>query len=408
MLDTFYSKLESWLSSSNFKQSLKDEQQNKKLLNAFLEKFDIKKLNVMTIDEYVVGKENKHTFCYQIEYTLLGYGSIRGRPTAAQRYGIFWDGVRKDYSFGGKKVKKTRFGSDKDEIFNNIRSAIISLLDDIENNMTDNIIANPLSPQFKNKIGFLYNSTSQIPIYSDDDLNIILAAINIPFSISADRFVKRQKLYDFYKDNGLDEKFSPLLFMNFIYSDYGYLNLLRAENKVSLTEKEAASIKKIKLVDIRVIEELKPKKSETARTRRIGKYNPETEERKRITGKKAEQIVIEYLNSHKDELKIDGEIVAWCDIDDGIGYDISYKQLDKKDVFIEVKSTIADRKDRIVFEISANQREIMNNHPDNYYIFFVNNVNNATEIKRILAKNINEKNYEPVKFRVNVKTNSAY
>lgn len=44
----------------------------------------------------------------------------------------------------------------------------------------------------------------------------------------------------------------------------------------------------------------------------------------------------------------------------------------------------------------------MKSHPETYYIFFVNNVNNATTIQRLLAKDIYGE--EPIKYRVSFRS----
>lgn len=411
MLKVFYSKLEVWMLSDEYKKYLKEEKKQTDSLNKFLNKFSLEFIRQMDIDDYVLGKDSQKrgTFCYYFEYVLGIYGATSGRTTAPQKYGIHWDNEQKKYSFGGKKVKNTKFGSDPSTIFENIKKSLISLINDTIANNQDGIIKNILNPQFKNKVSFLYSTNTQIPIYSDDDLNLILPALNIPFSVNADRFIKRQKLYNFYLDNGLNEIISPLMFMLFIYSYFGYRNLLRSKEKLTFNRKTSAFVKELELVDIILVEKEDTLDHVTSNIKRTKgkKYNPDNDEKKRITGKKAEQLVIEYLNTHKAELQIDGDIKAWCDEDDSKGYDISYKQLDGKEVFVEVKGVSSDVKNRIFFEISANQRKVMDENPENYYIFFISNVDSPTHIKRILAKNIKEDNFEPIKFRVNVKTKSV-
>jgi hypothetical protein len=405
MLEVFYSRLDVWLSSDEFNKLVKEEYRQKELLNDFLTKFTLDFIKQMTIDDYILGKKNHSSFCYCVEYSLEGYGATGGRTTAPQKYGIHWDKEHKKYSFGGKKVKNSKFGFEPEIIFQNVRNSLISLIEDTSSKNYDGIVNNILNPQFKNKVSYLYSSDSQLPIYSKDDLNLILSALDIPFSLSSDRFFKRLKLYDFYVKNGINEKMSPLMFMNFIYSNYGYRKLLRSTEKLSADKKAFEMAQNLEIIDITLISKHEDSDgpAKESSNRKGSKYNPDSEEKKRITGKKAEQLVIDYLNTHKNELKIYGEIVAWCNDDDSKGYDISYKQTDGKDIYIEVKGVSQDINDRIMFEISSNQIKVMKKNPENYYIFFINNVEKATNIKRILAKNISLDNFEPVKFKVNTK-----
>lgn len=59
-------------------------------------------------------------------------------------------------------------------------------------------------------------------------------------------------------------------------------------------------------------------------------------------------------------------------------------------------------KGQVFFEMSSNEYNVMKSHPETYYIFFVNNVNNATTIQRLLAKDIYGE--EPIKYRVSFRS----
>lgn len=403
MLQSFYSKMESWFFSDEYKNQLKNEEQLKKELETFLQRFTLDFLENMQIDDYITGKEEKNTFCYFLEGNLEGYGTIGGQTTDPQQYGIHWDKKRGDYSFGGKKVKKTKFGHNKDEIFSNIKEELKALITATINNNEDEIIRNRLSPQFKNKVSFLYSNNTQVPIYSNDHLNIIFSLLQIPFSVTEDPFIKRKQLYGFYIESGLNKKMSPLMFMNFFYSKQGYRDLLKDSKTFSLMRDKTKKRKKITLIDIELSDENKIDIGIKEKPKREGLHNPFAEEKKRITGKKAEQIVIDYLKDHKKEFGIIGEIKEWCNSNDFKGYDISYEETGGKEIYIEVKGVAANVGNRIQFEMSYNERKVMKDNADHYYIFFVNDVFNAPKIKRILAKEINDDCYKPSKFSVSVK-----
>lgn len=276
------------------------------------------------------------------------------------------------------------------------------MVDATKNNDYERIINNPLNPQFKNKINFLYDYNNQIPIYSNEDLNVILTLFEIPFDKNIDRIYKREKLFEFYKNNGYDQKVSPALFMLFIYSWYGYRAILRTNEKPTIESKE---IESFSLVDIKIDDVITSKKEKYKNElkRRIV-YNPGSEESKRITGKKAEDIVLEYLKVHAKELDAHN-ITPWCyeeNQDDGKGYDISYFLSNGTEIFVEVKGTKADLKGQVYFEMSRNEYNVMKNNPDTYYIFFVNDVNKGNIIQRILAKDVYGE--ESIKYRVNFKS----
>lgn len=400
MIENFYSKLEVWKNSQDYVTRKNEEKQKKKELEKFISKFTLEYIDVMPIESYVTGMNNKNSFCYMIEETFKCFGKISGRTSAYQKYVIYWSEEKKDYLFGDKRTKHRRgFGSDKNEIYKNVKKEIAAIIEASFTNDYKSIAKSPLNPQFKNKIAFLYNYDMQLPIYSDDDLNMILTIFEIPFDKREDRAFKREKLFKFYKDNELDKILSTYMFMAFVYSPYGYRSILRSYEKPTLTGK----ISEYLLEDVKVAEVIKTKRNADGNTRKLV-YNPAVEEIKRITGRKAEDIAIEYLNAHKKEMNIK-TITCWCNGEnhnDGKGYDISYVTNDGSEFFVEVKGTKQNLDEEVLFEMSANEHEVMRLNPNNYYIFFVNNVNEGKVIKRILGQDIEGE--EPVKYRIHFKS----
>ena len=163
----------------------------------------------MPIEVYVTGNGSKESFCYCVERKFKCYGDISGQTTAYQKFVIQWSNKYDNYIFGDHRTKNRRgFGRSIEEIYNNVRKEVVNLIDATNKKDYDRIIKNPLNPLFKNKISYLYNSINQIPIYSEDDLNTILTIFDIPFDTREDRFLKRKKLFEFYKSNELDSKIS--------------------------------------------------------------------------------------------------------------------------------------------------------------------------------------------------------
>lgn len=398
MLDTLFTKLNNWMKSDDYKEKMKKEESKLKDLKFFLDKFDLEYISTMPIEEYASGRNNKESFCYMVEETFDCFGAISGRTTAFQKFVIYWSDEEKDYLFGDKRTKQRKgFGSNKEEIYTNVKKHIKEIIIASINNDYSLIANNPLNPQFKNKIAYLYNRESQLPIYSNDDLDVILTLFEIPYGSKEDRAFKREKLFNFYKENEINKIVTPYQFMAFIYSWYGYREYLRSSEKPTI---ENEVIKDYSLIDIQIDTVFETKRSGNGTKRRVV-YNPGSEESKRITGRKAEDIVYEYLLKHKKDLNIK-EITCWCfgeHKDDGRGYDISYVQNDGTEIYIEVKATKSDLKNQVYFEMSANEYSVMKTHRDTYYIYFVNDVNKGKIIRRILAKDIYGE--EPIKYRVN-------
>lgn len=228
-----YLKLNNWMQTDDYEEHLKNEKKLRNKLDKFLKKFDIPKIKTLSLDEYVIGKENHKSFCYYVEYELKNYGSISGSTPSFTKYVIYWSKKKKGYSFGNKNRKRRKnFGDNFKTIFENVKIQIIDVIDATLKKDYKRIVENPLNPQFKNKISFLYDSENQFPSYSDNDLNILLRIFDISDDYKCDRFYKRQKIFKFYTDNGFNSLVTPYLFMSFIYGFYGFRSILRTKQKI--------------------------------------------------------------------------------------------------------------------------------------------------------------------------------
>jgi len=402
-MHNLFNKIKVWLSSNDYKHCKDKEKKNKTELNKFLEKFTIPYIQNMDIDEYVIGKGNKNAFCPWLENGLQDYGSLSGHTNAYQKYVIYWDKTNKKYCFGDKRTKKRRnFGDNEIEIFQNIKKSLIEIIESTKNKQYQKIADNPLNPQFKNKISFLYDSNNQLPIYGEDDLDLLLTIFNIPYDKNTDRIFKRIKLYNFYCQSEISTTLTPYLFMCFIYSNYGYIDLLRRKD-IPKPNINAKAIEEYSLIDIKIQSPIESSQNGVKQTPKIYNYS-DIEEIKRITGSKAEDIVIEYLKKHAKKLDVNN-LKIWCregdQKDDSKGYDLSYELSNGTEILCEIKGTKSDLKQRVCFEMSKNEFTVMKKHPDTYYVFFVNDVNNGKEIKRILGKNIYGE--IPTKYKIDFK-----
>lgn len=395
MNDALFGKLAEWMGSQDFEKSKADGVSKEIDLREFLNRFTVEHIASMPIEEYVTGRTFKNTFCYMVEETFDCFGTIKGRTSAYQKYVVYWNKKSGGYSFGDKRTKQRRgFGSTVEKIYENVRKEIINAIKASRNGDYASLAKNPLNPMFKNKISYLYNSEKEIPIYSANDLQIILKALNIPFSLKENRVYLRKKLYEFYKDNRIDEYVNPYLFMCFLYNPLGYRGVLRPNEKTAESKEETSPT----LIDVVNLESA-PLNDGNGGGGKF-KYDPSIEEKRKETGLKAENIVSQYLEEHKAEMNIK-EIHCWCygaDQNDAKGYDFSYVTNDGEEILIEVKGTRADLKDRVCFEMSINEFNVMKKNMDAYYVYFVNNVYKEKVIRRIPAREITGE--KPVKFRL--------
>lgn len=120
------------------------------LRQKFVEDYPINRIMNLTKKEYGVGlgKENK-SFCYRVETELKDLGDIHG--STSYKFGLYYD--KKEHKAGNDTINfAKRFGNNEDEVFDNIKNNIVNLIKAGENNDSENISKNPISPMFKGKI----------------------------------------------------------------------------------------------------------------------------------------------------------------------------------------------------------------------------------------------------------------
>mgnify|MGYP004617797027 CR=1 FL=1 len=365
-----------------------------RLLAGFLSLFPIKRIPDLKIDEYVVGKK-ENSFCWWVESKLSSLGDIRGGQLSAfQRFGIYYDREKKDYVFCNSRTKNPRFGNSTKEVYANVINEICGLLKAVQQSNLESIAINKLNPLFKNKLVYLYDSEHWLPIYSDKDLNIILSLLEIPYSDSEDRIFKRKKLFEFYKSLNRQD-LMPQHFMMFIYSDLGLRPYLRNSDITKLNDE--VKPKEYKLEEVNSIKELIHSKS--SKRNGLASESFETFAQKKITGKKGEEIVKEYLLKHKEKLGIIGEIDCPCEYDDNKHYDFSYHHKDGKTIYIESKATKTNHAGKISFELSDAEYAFMQKNKESYFTFYINDVFNGDVIKKIPANLVVAK---PSKYKVTI------
>ena len=103
---------------------------------------------MLTIDDYVQGKQSKTSFCYILERTLRMLGNIGGQPSS--KFGIWYSPSEMRYKYD------SRFGDDYKEAFQTIKTSITELLEAGKRHDYDCIIANPLNALIRGKILSVY------------------------------------------------------------------------------------------------------------------------------------------------------------------------------------------------------------------------------------------------------------
>lgn len=143
----------------------------KELLDAFLDRWQPDDIQEMTLEEYV-GVNNKDTFCQWVETKTRMLGSIKGMTSI--KFGIY---ERKDstkrpkyYENDNKYSWLKGYGNEPYEVFENVKSDIIKIVDFAQKGKFEKIDDIILPDLFKWKVAFLFSNERLIPIYKRDVL----------------------------------------------------------------------------------------------------------------------------------------------------------------------------------------------------------------------------------------------
>jgi hypothetical protein len=386
-----------WLKTNEAKDFIKKEKDFKTHeLKIFLATFSKENILSIGLDDYVVGKNNNNSFCHFVDYqSKYCYGKIGGQRTnASQKFVIYWDDDKKRYSLGvaskkdpsNKKnnkrtlkydvTKRDGFGNSTQEIFTAIKVCLYEIIDATLNSDSNEIIKNKLSPQFKNKISFLFSNNTQVPIYSSDDLDLILSWFGIFADHNMDVFCKRTLLYEVFIKKYSKYNPSPAVFARFIYHHDTTRGLLRNKKESKILVLKGREISKVLTSD------------DILMTHKPGLHSYENDKKKKQIGDTAENIVMQYLKDSGLD-----SIDNCCKYDDSKGYDFSYVDENGERNYIEVKGTNGGSTKSISFEISANEFNTMNDNIKHYFIYYVINVSKAPTIIIFKAEDINKEEF---------------
>lgn len=187
---------------------------NMELREQFVNCFTLDKIKSMDINEYVIGVQNKESFCYYLERTLYELGSISGQPS--YKYGVWFSPSKKQYCF------ENRFGNNYIDAFEEVRTALLKLLKDGENKDFESIKSNPINSSVKAKILAMYYPDKYINVYALKHLDHYLTTLglNTRELMRADVLYKREALIEFKNEDKDMKEWSNYVFSIFLWSHY--------------------------------------------------------------------------------------------------------------------------------------------------------------------------------------------
>lgn len=348
------------------------------LRNSFSRFFNQNRIRNMSIDDYVAGAElpeKGFNFCYGLERQLDGLGRIIG--ATAFKFGVYYGRTKSDDNYEYRFTQK--FGSSHSEAFQNVKDAIIRLLNSGQSEDIEAIVENPLSPMFKGKILCTYFPERYLNVFSYDHLNYFLTQLDLDTNklIESDPVYKREALIEFKNQDPVMKKWSVDLFANFLYTEYpGRPPKAGQESSPNdpLADYRTPNFPpnpSPTFIDLNI---LPPSQNAlTSKQKAKGKADYEKESRiNKKLGDRGEKIVLDLeksrlINAGRKDLAKKIERVSLKT--DSLGYDIRSFEKDGTVRYIEVKAT-RTKVGNANFFLTANELKTAQ-EIDNYYVYMV-------------------------------------
>ncbi|MGV8057104.1 MAG: DUF3883 domain-containing protein [Smithellaceae bacterium] len=309
----------------------------------FLRAYPLNNLKNITLDEYIIGKGTP-TFCAWVEPKTKAWANIMG--ATALKFGIYYGRTESDAE---KKYRfAQKFGASKKEAFDNVKDALLSLINAGKLRDFENIDRNPLSQMFKAKILSLYFHEIYLNVCSDKHLKKIASKLQLPHSAFISEY--QNLLYKEKLKSNITKDWSNPKFMAFLYVKFirGHLNPLWATDIKKPRKKKMR--RKVNFEDLQV------------NRGAIGKISEEFAiawEKDRLVGLGYEELV--------QEIKDMRDTPSY-------GYDFLSFSAPGQERYIEVKSVGFDKKEKCFrFFLSENERAVSesNEHCPDYYFYLV-------------------------------------
>ncbi len=388
------------------------------LRSKFIKYFNRNKIFKMEIDDYVIGvhshKNNSNlinNFCYGLERQLDGLGRTLG--ATAFKFGVYYGQVESDKTDKYRFVKK--FGTTHQEAFQNVKTALIELINSGENEKIEEIVENPLSPMFKGKILSTYFPDRYLNIFSDKHLNFFISQFDLDTVdlINKDPVYKREALFNFKNQDPVMQNWSMDMFVTFLYTEYPIKHVKENQQNITHDGDPLAGYRTPNFppnqsptfIDLEI---LSPTPTKTVKSNHSSKINYEKQSKNnQKLGDRGEMLVMELeksrlSNAGKSALVDKIERVSLKS--DAYGYDIVSFDEDGKERYIEVKAT-QSKPGATNFFFTENELQTAQKH-QNYYIYIVYEI--TTDKPKVWAiKNpFNPQNEnvvkQPIKYRVTI------
>lgn len=376
-----------------------------KLRQSFVKDYNPRYIAQMSIDDYVEGK-TKQSFCYRLEWELDGLGRITGSPSI--KFGVYYSKDQNKYVFAKK------WGENQKNVFENIRQAILDLLEAGKNRDLETIVASKISPMFKGKILSVYFPELYLNVFSPDHLDYYLKfyGLDTTENIHADAVYKREALVAYKNNDAVMQRWSVDLFSHFLYDRYPKRPAKETQESTGLSDYHYPDFPlnpspteiKLDILPLEAPDKLSGNKSHNGK-------KPDYEKEQRLLkqlGDRGEEIVKRFEIERLQALGLSkqaGKVERVSLKSDAFGYDILSFNDDKSERYIEVKATRA-KAGNANFYLPKNEYNTAKEKQGNYYIYMVYDILSPNPKIWIISNPFSPENknvlMEPVNYRVKI------
>jgi len=369
-----------------------------RLRDNFVATFPIERIKSLEIDEYVVGKQSKKSFCYRIETQLKTLGNMKG--STSSKFGIYYGVKGKDKEVKYRFTKK--YGNEIDGSFKEVKSEIHKLLLAGKDGDYKKIIKNKVAPLFKYKLLGTYFTDKYLNVYSIEHLDFFIGELGIN-STSKNILGKQNSIIDFKNNNPISKEWSNLEFSRFLYnkigappkkqSDKDLIHILPPMDKI-----------KLEIIDL----DFSNREVQKSNGNRSGKIDHIKQNlRNAQLGKRGEYLVFNHEIDQAIKLNLDrDEIELTSETNDRAGYDIKSLTINGEAKYIEVKSTKA-KPGVLSLNITANEIEKAKTL-SNYFVYVVFEANTKSpklwKMNNSFKEYLSELTLIPVAYKLHLNT----
>ncbi len=411
VLGNYENYVKKFINEDSYSEEIKNEYEV--MIKKFQEDYTPRKIESMSLEEYVHGKRESKGFFY----TITKGTELVGRAADRQEFaGVYYDKNREEII---KSPRTHKYGKSVDEVFSTYKKKMVEIYYAAINEDNDKLNSIEFPHTIKFKMAAMYNPESYFTVFSTRHLQHFLVEMTQDESYKSNHnhIELMKKLLDEKNFFDLTDQFSNHKYSRLLYYLFGKVDEswnIQLEGEV----KKDKGAKKISFFDDNFVIETDIRNNLIQATNKNKRYVENLKCSKRdylkqqkensIRGELAEQKVLIYEKEKLSKLGLSHKINEIKQIsreNDAAGYDILSFNEDGTEKYIEVKSTISSEDS---FFLSINELLFAENSDkrEDYWVYFVKKTRDKYLVKEIHNPFLSDKksllNMQPVNYKIDL------